>query len=216
MKILSFTGGGFAENGYLVVCPSTREAVVVDPGAAAARMVAALAEEDATLVAVLLTHAHLDHVEGLPRVLEVADVPVYLHPDDRPLFRAAPQQAAAFGLDAPDLSAAESTVPFGETYVFGERTLQVRHTPGHAPGHVILWDEGAGAAFVGDVVFRGSIGRTDLPGGDYRELMRSIREEVLTLPGETRLLTGHGPETTVEWERTSNPFLVPQYGGELA
>ena len=92
----------------------------------------------------------------------------------------------------------------------------MRHAPGHAPGHVILYAPEAGAAFVGDVIFQGSIGRSDLPGGDFRTLMRSIHEQVLTLPDDTRLLSGHGPETTVSRERRTNPFLIPHYGGELA
>jgi hydroxyacylglutathione hydrolase len=216
MRILSFTGGPFAENGYVAVCPATRQAVVVDPGASAPRMVAALAEEDADLVAILLTHAHLDHVEGVPRILESADVPVYLHPADRPLWDAAPQQALAFGLTAPRLPDPDHALAHGEPFRFGEVELAVRHAPGHAPGHVIFWHEASGAALVGDVIFEGSIGRTDLPGGDFRQLITSIREQVLTLPDDTRLLTGHGYETSVGWERRNNPFLTPQYGGELA
>lgn len=216
MRILTFTGGPFAQNGYVAVCPESREAVVVDPGATAPRMVAALAEEDARLTAVLLTHAHLDHVEGLARILESGPTPVYLHPADRPLYDAAPQQAAAFGLPTPELPPPDRTLAHGDVFAFGDRTWSVRHTPGHAPGHVIFHDEAAGVAFTGDVVFQGSIGRTDLPGGDFRQLMESIRNQVLTLPDATRLYTGHGPPTTVEHERRGNPFLIPHYGGELA
>jgi hydroxyacylglutathione hydrolase len=104
----------------------------------------------------------------------------------------------------------------GETFRFGESSFNVIHTPGHSPGHVILHSPEHALAIVGDLVFAGSVGRTDLPGGNYQDLFRSIRQHVLTMPGETRLFTGHGPETTVEHERTTNPFLVPNYGGELA
>ena len=167
-------------------------------------------------VTVLLTHAHLDHIEGLGQVKAAFDVPVLLHPDDRMLYDAAPAQAAAFGLPVPDLPTPELSLRHGQTLQVGEVTLEVRHTPGHAPGHVIFYAAEAELALVGDVIFAGSIGRTDLPGGAHRQLFQSIREQVLTLPGATRLYTGHGPETTVEWEARHNPFLTPQYGGGLA
>lgn len=216
MKIQVFTDGAFAENSYLARCDDAGTAVVVDPGAGAGRLVEVIREEELDVVAVLLTHGHVDHVEGVPSVRSEVDAPIFLHPDDRPLYESAPEQARHFGVDLVAPPPPDRELRHGDTLTFGDRTFQVRHAPGHAPGHVILWDESRAVAFVGDVVFRGSIGRTDLPGGDFRELMRSIREQVLTLPDETRLLTGHGPETTVEDERTGNPFLVPHYGGELA
>jgi len=215
MKISTFTAGPFGENGYLAICPSGH-AVAIDPGAGAPRMVAVLQEEGAELAAILLTHAHLDHLDGVARVRRHAPAPIWLHPADRPLYDSVAQQAAAFGLEVEPPPPPDESFAHGQTFRFGECALEVRHAPGHAPGHVILYAREQGLAFVGDVVFQGSIGRTDLPGGDFRELMRSIREQVLTLPDETRLLTGHGPETTVGWERTGNPFLVPHYGGELA
>ncbi len=216
MRIHTCTAGPFAENGYLVEC-GEGVAVAVDPGAGARTMVEILRGGELSLAAVLLTHAHLDHVDGLSTLLDEADAPVYLHPDARAQYDALPEQAKRFGmpLDRPPPPPDEA-LAHGETLAFGSCAFQVREAPGHAPGHVIFWEEEEGAAFVGDVVFRGSIGRTDLPGGDYRVLMRSIREQVLTLPDETRLYTGHGPDTTVEQERTGNPFLIPHYGGELA
>jgi len=217
MQVLSFTGGPFEENGYLVVCPATGAAVVVDPGAQALEIVRALERRDATVEAILLTHAHIDHVEGVPRIREVApDAPIFLHEADRPLYEGVPQQAAAFGLGVPALPPPDHSWSHGDTFRFGECAFEVRHAPGHAPGHVILVAEDEGVALVGDVIFQGSIGRTDLPGGDLRELMRSIREQVLTLPDDISLLPGHGPGTTVGRERRGNPFLIPHYGGELA
>jgi hydroxyacylglutathione hydrolase len=215
MKILTFTAGAFAQNSYLAVCGS-RAAVAIDPGAAAPRMVAVLLEEGAELEAILLTHAHLDHVEGVARLRRHAQAPIWLHAGDRPLYDRVAQQALAFGVHMETPPPPEHELLHGQTLRFGDCSFEVRHTPGHAPGHVILYSAEDAVAFVGDVVFQGSIGRTDLPGGDFRELMRSIREQVLTLPAETRLLPGHGPETTVENERVGNPFLVPHYGGELA
>ena len=120
------------------------------------------------------------------------------------------------GLDLPALPEPTHEFVPGEPYEFGDCVLEVRNTPGHAPGHVTLYDPDAGVAFVGDVVFHGSIGRTDLPGGDLKTLMKSIREEILTLPDDTVLYSGHGPPTTVGTERIGNPFLIPHYGGELA
>lgn len=215
LKILSFTAGPFAENGYLAISGSG-EAVAIDPGAGAARMVALLQEEGAELSAILLTHAHLDHVEGVARLRSHREAPIWLHAADRPLYDGVAAQAEAFGLQIETLPPPEHAFEHGQTFRFGDCALDVRHAPGHAPGHVILYAADSAAAFVGDVVFQGSIGRTDLPGGDFAQLMRSIREQVLTLPDDTRLLPGHGPETTVRDERIGNPFLVPHYGGELA
>lgn len=209
-----FTGGGFGENAYLAIAGG--ECLVIDPGAAVDAMLTTLDDEGLAVAAVVLTHAHLDHVEGLARLSERVDAPIHLHPDDLPLLRAAPDQAEAFGVRVDAPPEPDRTLSHGDRIAFGDASVEVRHAPGHSPGHVILYSEEEPLAFVGDVVFAGSIGRTDLPGGNYRVLMESIREQVLTLPDETRLLTGHGPETTVERERTGNPFLVPHYGGELA
>lgn len=214
----TFAGGPFAQNGYLAVGADGTSAAAIDPGATAAAMVSAIQARDLNLVAVLLTHAHLDHVEGVATVLDaIPETPIHLHPDDRRLYDMVPAQAAAFGLPAlPTPPPPTDELAHGQSFDLGGSTLEVRHAPGHAPGHVIFFDAEAELAFVGDVIFAGSIGRTDLPGGDFRTLMESIRTQVLTLPDPTRLLTGHGPETTVQHERVGNPFLIPHYGGELA
>ncbi len=214
----TFAGGPFAQNGYLAVGADGASAALIDPGATAAAMVAAIQERGLELVAILLTHAHLDHVEGVATVLAAAPgTPIYLHPDDRRLYDMVPMQAAAFGMPVPpQMPPPTDELAHGQTFELGGSALAVRHAPGHAPGHVIFYHARAQLAFVGDVIFAGSIGRTDLPGGDLRTLMESIRAQVLTLPDQTRLLTGHGPETTVQHERVGNPFLIPHYGGELA
>jgi glyoxylase-like metal-dependent hydrolase (beta-lactamase superfamily II) len=121
-----------------------------------------------------------------------------------------------FGLRAETQPPVDGPLVHGEILRFGNLAFQVRHTPGHSPGHVILVLVDDGIAFVGDVVFQGSIGRTDLPGGDFQTLMRSIREQVLTLPPDTRLFSGHGPPTTVDHEARTNPFLIPLVGGRMA
>lgn len=213
-----FTGANaFAQNAYLAICRDEGVALVIDPGAAVGSMIRFLESEGLDVPAIVLTHAHLDHVEGVAQAKDATGAPVYLHPDERPLYDRAADQAEAF--DYP-LSQAppepDRTLAHGDVLEFGSCALEVRLAPGHSPGHVILYSEPDGLAFVADVVFQGSIGRTDLPGGDFQQLISSIREQVLTLPDETRLLTGHGPETTVGHERVGNPFLTPHYGGELA
>jgi glyoxylase-like metal-dependent hydrolase (beta-lactamase superfamily II) len=216
VKIRTFTGGGFGENAYLVVCESGACAAV-DPGSGAPELLEAIETDGLALEAIFLTHAHLDHVEGVSTVrARHPDVPIWLHPDDRELYRGVRQQAAWFGLSVEDQPEPTNEIVPGQDLTFGTCRFEVRFTPGHAPGHVILVSDADELALVGDVVFQGSIGRTDLPGGDYQALMKSIRAQVLTLPDETTLYPGHGPPTTVGFERVGNPFLVPHYGGELA
>lgn len=209
--VRTFTGGAFAENCYLVSCAATARGILVDPGAVAPEALAEARRGGITIESIVLTHAHLDHVEGLAAAKRETGAPIYLHPDDTELYRAAPMQAQWFGLTLEPLPPVDHPLVIGEPVRFGECSLALRFAPGHAPGHVVL--VGDGVALVGDVIFAGSIGRTDLPGGDFPLLMRSIREQVLTLPDATTLYPGHGPETTVGHERVSNPFLVPNFGG---
>lgn len=216
IRLLTFTAGGFQQNGWLAVCEASRETLVIDPGAGAARMCRAIEADGLAVKATILTHAHLDHIEGVPDIRAVTNAPIRLHPDDGFLYEAAPGQAAAFGMPEPDLPAVDGQLAHGDELRFGECSFRVRHAPGHSPGHVVLVNEDERVAIVADVVFAGSIGRTDLPGGDYHQLIQSIRDQVLTLPDDTRLLTGHGPETSVGRERRTNPFLMPFYGGEFA
>lgn len=216
MRVATFTAGPFGENTYLVWDPVSRDALAVDPGAGTAGLLDALRGEGLMLHAILLTHAHLDHVEGVGELKAATRAPIVIHPDALLQYRAVPLQAEAFGLRAPSLPEPDRTYRGGDRLREGTLELEVVDAPGHAPGHVVLVSREGGFAFVGDVVFAGSIGRTDLPGGDFRTLMTSIREAVLSLPASTRLFPGHGPETTVEHERRFNPFLAPQYGGERA
>jgi glyoxylase-like metal-dependent hydrolase (beta-lactamase superfamily II) len=211
MIVRGFGGGPFGQNGFVVSCVGSGAAILVDPGATVGEMLAAVAAARLTVEAIVLTHAHIDHVEGVPAAREATSAPIWLHRADEELYEAAPLQGQWFGVQVGTLPPVDRYLEDGDRIDFGECALEVRFTPGHAPGHVTL--VGDGVALVGDCVFNGSIGRTDLPGGDLSTLMRSIRERILTLPDETVLYSGHGPETTVGHERVSNPFLVPNFGG---
>lgn len=217
MRIETFAGGDFGENTYVVVAPDAPLAWVIDPGAEAPAVVDFLEREGLRLGAILLTHAHLDHVEGIPALRRWAPgAPIYLHPGDLRLYQGVDLQARAFHLPlVGPLPEPDRSLEEGQRLQLGSILCEVRWAPGHAPGHVLFFFPTEGVAFVGDVIFRGSIGRTDLVGGDFQRLMESIRQQVLTLPDETRLLSGHGPQTTVGWERRTNPFLVGHFGGEL-
>ncbi len=207
LDVLTLPVGAFQANCHLV---RSREAggaaLVIDPGADAGRITAALESWGTGPAAILLTHAHLDHVTAVGELVSRYDCPVYLHPDDLDLYRAAPQQALMFGLSVSPQPDPDRALEHGQVVEFGAIRLEVRHAPGHSPGHVVF--VAPDLAFVGDCVFAGSIGRTDLPGGDTRTLLLSIREQILSLPGTTVLHSGHGPATTVAREAVSNPFLV--------
>lgn len=211
-----FTSAGFGQNAFLVRHPESRSVVAIDPGGEASTMADAAEADGLEVEAVLLTHAHVDHVEGVAEIVNRTGAPVYLHPDGSTLYAAAADQAALYGMQIEAPPPADEDLKAGETLELAGCRFQVRSAPGHAPGHVIFYVEEARTAFVGDVVFQGSIGRSDLPGGSLETLMRSIREQVLTLPDDTVLYSGHGPATTVARERATNPFLVPHLRGGFA
>ena len=210
MKIVPIPNGMFAENCYLVVDEQGGECAIVDPGEEAGLILHKVEETGAKPVAIWLTHAHIDHVLGVPRIAAETGAPVWLHPADRPLYDAVPDQAAWFGLAPPEpLPAPDQDLAHGTRLTVGGLSFEVRHAPGHSPGSVCLI--GPGVALSGDVLFAGSIGRTDLPGGDFETLIASIERELLPLPDDTILYSGHGPETTIGRERQTNPFLTGVY-----
>lgn len=204
MRISRLTVGAFQENCYLVVDTAANAAVLIDPGDEGDRLVAAVRAAGARLEAIWVTHAHLDHVGGIAAVKRVHDVPIFLHSADLPLYRAADRQAAAYGIPYEPPPLPERDLADGDTLELGSLRFSVLHAPGHAPGHVVI--HGHGVAFVGDCVFAGSIGRTDLPLSDGRALADSL-ERIVELPRATILHPGHGPETTLERELAMNPFL---------
>jgi hydroxyacylglutathione hydrolase len=203
---IGITTGTFQQTCWLLADPDTREAVVVDPGEGSAEILAAVRARDLRVTGIWLTHAHIDHIWGVDEVRRATGAPVWLHPLDRRWYDILPEQGRMFGLGGlPRLAPPDHDLAHGQTVSVGRFDFAVRHVPGHAPGHVAFI--GQGFAVSGDVLFAGSIGRTDLAGGDLPQLLRSIREELVTLPDATRVLPGHGPETTVGAERTGNPFL---------
>ena len=205
MKVVSIPNGRFVENCYLVIDEASAECAIIDPGEEAGLIAHKVAAADVKPVAIWLTHAHIDHVLGVPRLKTDSGAPVYLHPADRMLYDHVAEQATAFGMRAAPLPAPDRALAHDDLLRVGTLQFRVRHAPGHSPGSVVF--EGQGVAFAGDVLFQGSIGRTDLPGGDFETLIRSIERELLTLPDSTIVYCGHGPETTVGRERGANPFL---------
>lgn len=204
MKVRAITVGAFQENAYLVSDEATAHAVLIDPGAEGERLAAAVRDAGVTLDAIWLTHAHVDHVGGIAAVKRAFDVPVYLHPDAEPIYRSAVQHGAAFGLRVEAPPAADRALAEGDELRVGRLAFRVMHTPGHEPGHVVF--HGEGVAFVGDCLFAGSVGRTDLPLSDPAALARSL-DRIAALGDEVVAYPGHGPATTIGRERASNPFL---------
>ena len=206
----------FFKNGVVIGCERTRQAVLVDPGDEVDELIAAVHAHALEVRHILLTHAHIDHITGVGAAKDAFDVPVYLHRDDLFLYQSAVQQGAMFGFKVsqpPPVDAYYDLSPIG----FGDYEARPHHTPGHCPGGVCLQVGKRGAAgdhlFVGDTLFAGSIGRTDLPGGNYDTLLQSITGVLFPLGDDAIVHPGHGPDTTIRRERTTNPFVLEYLAG---
>ena len=208
----------FQQNTRVVSCEATRKAICIDPGEPSQEVVDYIRKNNLELQAIILTHGHLDHIGGTRALAaEFPDAEVLLHEDEMYLYAALPQQPLLMGIQPHEMRAMgmEYAPPpkpsrfleHGETLEVGTLKFTVRHCPGHTLGHIVLVEEDERAVFTGDCLFNGSIGRTDLPGGDHDQLIASIRKNVLSLGDDFTVYCGHGPETTVGRERESNPFL---------
>lgn len=208
LEIVRFTLGPAATNAYLIAPASGKEAVVIDPSWDGQLILDAANQRDWRVTNIWLTHAHWDHFGGAAAVADGSSLPppVALHPEDYWLWRDN-GGAAKYGLQFDPGPEPTIELAHGQSMHIGDTEIQVRFAPGHTPGHVMFYVPSENLMFCGDVIFQMSIGRTDLPRADHRTLLESIHREVLSLPDETRLLPGHGPETTVEQEREFNPFL---------
>jgi hydroxyacylglutathione hydrolase len=203
--------GPFFKNGFVIGCEDTREGVVIDPGDEVGELLAAVDRHKLTIRYILLTHAHLDHVTGVAAAKPALRVPVGLHRDDNFLYTAVVQQGQMFGLRVEPQPKVDFFYDGPGPWRFGNYGAWVHHTPGHCPGGVCLAIGRDGEAertlVVGDTLFAGSIGRTDLPGGDHQTLLRSIREVLFKFPDDTVVYPGHGEPTTIGREKRTNPFL---------
>lgn len=204
----------FDQNCSLIWCTETKRAAAVDPGGDIDRILAEAERQGVTLEKILLTHGHLDHVGGTAALAKQLNLPIEgPNQADKYWIDGLPQQAQMFGFPQVSVFTPDRWLQQGDTVTVGNVTLQVRQTPGHTPGHVIFFDPQSSTAWVGDVLFEGSIGRTDFPGGDYQTLINSIREQLFTLGDEVQFIPGHGPMSTFGDERRSNPFVADKRYG---
>lgn len=222
MIIEEITVTPFQQHTRVVGCEETGRAICLDPGDEAERVVAALEEHELELQAIALTHAHMDHIGGVAALKKLRPAAhVIMHPADEPLYRGLPQQPSWLGIPPSRWEALgfkfEPPPPVdehwtdGQTYEVGKLIFRVIHCPGHTPGHVVLFEERERKVFVGDCLFAGSIGRTDLPGGSSEKLLDSLLNKIVPLGDDVEVYSGHGPITTIGAERLTNPFLTGGY-----
>lgn len=206
MIIKTLPVGPIQTNCYLIGCQETLTGAVIDPGWDAPTILVEAEAAGLTIEYVLNTHAHWDHVSANADVLQATGAKLAIHPDDLPLLRAR-GGADLWGIPVKPSPEPDVELSEGQRLKIGQLELKVLFTPGHTPGHVSFYEAGAGVLFDGDVLFKQGVGRTDLPGGDHRALMHSIRHVLLALPPETVVYSGHGPPTTIGEERWANPWL---------
>jgi len=205
MILKSLVVGPLEVNCFVLACEQTKEGIVIDPGDNVPGILDMIAEDDITVKEIVATHGHFDHIGRVKTLKEELKVPFAIHEEDMFMVEGLVEIASFLDIDTDEAPEVDRFIQIGETVTFGNEALSVVHTPGHAPGNVtLLWP---GNALVGDVLFAGSVGRTDLEGADPKVLMESIHRELMTLPDQTNVYPGHGPFTTIGNERATNPFL---------
>ena len=207
MILEMLTVGPFQENCYLIGDEASGVGAVVDPGDEAARIAMAVEQTGLEIGSIIVTHAHIDHVGGVAALVDEYACPVLMHAEAEPMLEQLPTQALMMGLRFGKIPTVDRHIGEEETLEIGDLRLRPLYTPGHAPGHLAFYIEDEGLVLSGDALFAGSVGRVDLPGGSMEVLMRSIEERLMTLPDETRVYPGHGPQTEIGSERATNPFL---------
>jgi len=210
MILESFPVGPLQANCILLCDEEAGEAIVIDPGDEAERIHGRLAKSGLKLKQILLTHAHIDHVGGAFKLKQLTGAPIFLHENDWSMLKTMNMQASWIGIPAPETAPPDDSLADGQIVGLERYPAQVIHTPGHTQGSVCFYFAPLKLLVAGDTLFEGSIGRTDLPGGNFDQIIDSIHTRLLALPDETRVLTGHGPETTIGAERRSNPFMRGQ------
>jgi hydroxyacylglutathione hydrolase len=208
MIVKGLTVGLFQENCYILGCESTLQGVIIDPGDNARAILKVVQQEGLTISKIINTHAHLDHVMAVDAIRATTGASFHLHRDDLPILHDVPERARLWlDTDIDSIGDPDEYLDHGQIITFGNEEVEVRFTPGHAPGHVVFIHHESRMVFAGDTLFNGSIGRFDLPGSDGPTLLRSIREQLLTLPDDYTVLPGHGSATTIGDERAHNPFV---------
>jgi len=212
MILMRLVVGPLQVNCFILADEGTKEAVVIDPGDDAGDILKIIKEKGLKVKYIVNTHAHFDHVGANQAIKEATGAALLIHKGDEPVLASASRQSAAFGMNPVSSSSADRFVNQGDVITAGEVSLTVLHTPGHSPGGISVLEQGM--VFTGDALFAGSIGRTDLPGGDLLTLLRSIKTNLMTLPDDTKVFPGHGPASTIGDERKENPFLNKESGFE--